>query len=140
MNCNLKKLPRTDAQLFYIMHLCYPETTPSEAADWLRKLVQFNDSHPDASDRLDPRENEGLNELVVITSFIQDLRSVVSLPPVLAKKGQLFVSRVQDLDIEVSQLKDQIDLLEFAAPIDNLVEPGVRCLGRGIPCWCRVCP
>lgn len=125
MNCNMKKLAKADAQLFYMMQLCNAETTPREAVDWLSKLVQYNDSHPEATNRASSKETEGLGELVVIASFIQDLRSVASLPSLSPKKGQLFVSRLQDLDIEVSQFKDQIDLLEFAAPIDNLLEPGM---------------
>ncbi|KAH6630747.1 hypothetical protein B0J18DRAFT_488507 [Chaetomium sp. MPI-SDFR-AT-0129] len=125
MNCNMKKLAKTDAQLFYMMRLCSPETTPQEAVDWLTKLVQFYDSDPEASNRAISKEVEGLGELVIITSFIQDLRSVASLPPLSAKRGRLFLSRLQDLNIEVSQLKGQIDLLEFAAPIRNLLEPGM---------------
>ncbi|KAK4140035.1 uncharacterized protein C8A04DRAFT_40239 [Dichotomopilus funicola] len=105
MNCNMKKLAKTDTQLFYMMRLCSPETTP-------RKLAIS-------------KEVEGLGELIIITSFIQDLRSVASLPPLSAKRGRLFLSRLQDLNIEVSQLKGQIDLLEFAAPIRNLLEPGM---------------
>ncbi|KAH6847221.1 hypothetical protein B0I37DRAFT_445508 [Chaetomium sp. MPI-CAGE-AT-0009] len=123
IKCNLKKLAKADAQLYYIMRLCQPETTPHDAVGWLKKLTEFHDSHPTARDRLDAGETDALNDLAVVISFIHDLSPAISMPSVSRNKGQMFVSRSQDLEAEIVQLKDQIDLLDFALPIDNLLEP-----------------
>jgi hypothetical protein len=125
MNCNLKKLAKSDAQLYYMMRLCQAETTPEDAVDWLKKLANFNQSHPMAWERMEESEAGALNDLAVVVGFIQDLSPAISLPSVSRKKGQMFVSRLQDLEAEVVQLKDQVDLLDFALPVDNLLEPGM---------------
>ncbi|KAK4234055.1 hypothetical protein C8A03DRAFT_38185 [Achaetomium macrosporum] len=148
MKCNMKKLAKADAQLHYMMRLCQAETTPQDAVNWLRKLAGFNESHPTARERIEEREADALNDLAVIVGFIQDLSPAISMPPVSRKKGQMFVSRLQDLEAEVVlrgrrrtgrttvywnhlesaavvQPKDQVDLLDFALPIDNLLEPGM---------------
>ncbi|KAK3898348.1 ipa protein [Staphylotrichum tortipilum] len=123
MNCNLKKLAKADPQLYYMMRLCQPETTPGDATDWLKKLAEFNESHPAVRDRIEEREVGALNDLIVVVSFVQDLAPAISMPSLSRKKGQMFVSRLQDLEAELVGLKDQIDLLDFALPIDNLLEP-----------------
>ncbi|KAK4234342.1 ipa protein [Achaetomium macrosporum] len=125
MRCNLKKLAKADAQLHYMMRLCQAETTPQDAANWLRKVAEFNESHPMARERIEEREADALNDLAVIVGFIHDLSPAISMLPVSRKEGQMFVSRLQDLEAEVVQLKDQVDLLDFALPIDNLLEPGM---------------
>lgn len=49
------------------------------------------------------------------------------LPPINLKKErlQLYASRSKDLGAEVDLLKTQIDLVDFAVLIDNLMEPGM---------------
>ena len=37
----------------------------------------------------------------------------------------MFVSGSQDLDTELGELKKKIDVLDIAAPIDNLLAPGM---------------
>ncbi|KAH6618229.1 hypothetical protein B0J18DRAFT_274395 [Chaetomium sp. MPI-SDFR-AT-0129] len=125
MKCNLKKLAKADAQLYYMMHLCQAETTPQDAVNWLKKLAEFNESHPTAREQMEEREADALNDLAVVVGFIQDLSPAISMPSVSYKKGQMFVSRSQDLEAEIVQLKDQVDLLDFALPIDNLLEPAM---------------
>lgn len=78
-----------------------------------------------ARERMEEREADALNDLAVAVGFIQDLSPAISMPSVSRKKGQMFVSRLRDLEAEVVQLKDQLDLLDFALPIDNLLEPGM---------------
>ncbi len=125
MKCNLKKLAKTDAQIYYMMRLCQAETTPQDAAHWLKKLAAFNESNPEARERIVEWETNALNDLAVVVGFIQDLSPAASMPSVSRTKGQMFVSLSQDLEAEVVQLKGQVDLLDFALPIDNLLEPGM---------------
>ncbi|KAF6820633.1 hypothetical protein CPLU01_12722 [Colletotrichum plurivorum] len=47
------------------------------------------------------------------------------MPPLSRKKGQLFVSRAQELEAELNQLKKDLDVGDYAVPIDNLLEPGM---------------
>lgn len=121
-----EKLTRTDPQLHYILRLCQPETHASEAVTWITKLFGLYESHPSERETLSEREAESLCDLVVIVSFIQDLTPAVKMPPLSRKKGLLFVSRHQELNIELNELKKRIDLRECLVPIDNLLEPGVQ--------------
>jgi len=118
-------LTRDDPQLHYMLRLCQTETTPTKAADWMKKLSDLHAAHPLERDRLAEREVDALSDLVVIVAFIQDISPVVSMPSFSRKKGQMFVSRVLELEAELNLLKPKIDLRDFAVPIDNLLEPGM---------------
>jgi hypothetical protein len=120
-----EELTRADPQLHYVVRLCQPETTPSSAANWIKQLAELHDTHPPQRERLEEREIDALANLASIIAFIHDISPVISMPPLSRKKGQLFVRRSQDLEIEINQLRERIDLLEFAAPLDNLLEPGM---------------
>jgi hypothetical protein len=63
--------------------------------------------------------------MAAIVAFVQDLSSVYSLPSPSKKKGNSFVSTLQELEMELNLLKKQVDLRDYAAPIDNLLEPGM---------------
>ncbi|EXJ78100.1 hypothetical protein A1O3_09261 [Capronia epimyces CBS 606.96] len=118
-------LTRTDPQLHYMLRLCQSETTASKATDWMKKLGDLHDTHPSEREKLEEREVVSLGDLAITTAFIQDLSAVVSMPPPSRKKAQMFVARSQELDAEMNELKSQIDLQDFAVPIDNLLEPRV---------------
>lgn len=101
------------------------DTSAKQSVEWLKKLAEFNKSDPTAQDRLLERETDALSDLVVVAGFIQDLSTAIPMPPLSRKKGQMFVSRSHDLEAELHDLKNQVDLLDFASPIDNLLEPGM---------------
>ena len=122
---NPEDLTRSDPQLHYLLRLCQPETTAAKAIDWLQKLGDLHSSHPEERDRLQAREVESLANLAIITAFISDITPTISMPAASKKKSQLFVSRVHDLEAELNLLKKDLDLLDFASPIDNLLEPGM---------------
>ncbi|MCJ1360101.1 MAG: hypothetical protein MMC33_010104 [Icmadophila ericetorum] len=125
MRDNPEKLTRADPQLHYILRLCQSQTNASEAVEWLKKLGGLHESHPMEREKLDEREVDALYDLAVIIEFIKDLSSAISMPSFSRKKGQMFVSRVQDLEAELNQLKPKIDLSDYAVPIDHLLEPGM---------------
>jgi hypothetical protein len=120
-----EELTRLDPQLHYVLRLCQPQTNASKAVEWIKKLSDLYESHPIDRENLHEREIDALGDLIVITAFIQDLSPVISMPALSCKKGQMFVSRSQELDVELNRLRDEIDLREFAVPIDNLLEPGM---------------
>ncbi|KAK1639226.1 hypothetical protein BDP81DRAFT_480108 [Colletotrichum phormii] len=105
LKSNPGELTRSDPQLHYILRLCHPDTTASNAVDWLKN------------------EFELLCDLATTVAFIQDVISTTSAPAPSRKKGQLFVSRSQELEIELNKLKTGLDLRDFAVPIDKLLEP-----------------
>ena len=125
MRDNPEKLTRADPQLHYILRLCRSQTNASEAVEWLKKLSGLHESHPMEREKLDEREVDALYDLAVIIEFIKDFSSTISMPPFSRKKGQMFVSRSQDLEAELNQLKTKIDLSDYAVPIDHLLEPGM---------------
>ncbi|KAG7293536.1 hypothetical protein NEMBOFW57_003588 [Staphylotrichum longicolle] len=125
MKCNLGKLAKSDAHLHFIMRLCDPGTSAKQSIEWLKKLAEFNKSDPTAQDRLLERETDALSGLVLVVGFIQDLSTAISMPPLSRRKGQMFVSRSRDLEAELNDLKNQVDLLDYASQIDNLLEPGM---------------
>ncbi|KAM0425643.1 hypothetical protein ACHAPT_009175 [Fusarium lateritium] len=125
MKCKPEELTRSDPQSHYLLRLCQPETTAAKAVDWMKKLGDLYTAHPLERERLTDREADSLFDLAVITGFIQDLTSSVSLPVASRKKGQAFLTKCQELEVELAPLKAQIDLRDYAAPIDNLLEPGM---------------
>ncbi|KAK1687718.1 hypothetical protein BDP55DRAFT_548952 [Colletotrichum godetiae] len=118
-------LTRSDPQLHYILRLCHPDTTSSKAVEWLKKLGDLHQAHPEEREKLVESEIESLCDLATTVAFIQDVTSTISVPAPSRKRGQLFVSRSQELEVELNKLKTGLDLRDFAVPIDNLLEPGM---------------
>ncbi|KAH7234142.1 hypothetical protein B0J15DRAFT_571794 [Fusarium solani] len=125
MKVNAEELTRSDPQCHYLLRLCQSETTAAKAAEWLKKLGELYASHPSERERLVEREAESLDDLALVTGFVQDLTSSTSLPTATRKNGRTFVTKSQELEAELAPIKMEIDLRDYAAPIDNLVEPGM---------------
>lgn len=116
---------RLDTQLYWTLRLCEPEMDPNKAAEYLTQLNAFHQAHPEDRDSFHERETESLFDLAFIVSFIQDLSAVVRLPSASRKKGQAFISRFEEALDELHALRNDVDLRDFAAPIDHLLEPGM---------------
>ncbi|KAI1430505.1 hypothetical protein GGR50DRAFT_684728 [Xylaria sp. CBS 124048] len=114
-----------DQQLLCLLHLCQVDVTALKAVEWLTKLEEFHSSHPGKRDDLRGGEFEALGDLAVIVAFIQSLLPAISMPAFSRKRGQRFVTGVADLEAELNNIKPELDLADFAAPIDNLLEPGM---------------
>ncbi|KAK1451824.1 hypothetical protein CMEL01_06398 [Colletotrichum melonis] len=97
----------------------------ARAVEWLKKLGDLHQAHPEEREKLVESGFESLCDLVTTVAFIQDVTNTISTPAPSRKKGQLFVSRSQELEKELNELKTGIDLRDFAIPIDNLLEPGM---------------
>ncbi|KAF5714562.1 hypothetical protein FMUND_7371 [Fusarium mundagurra] len=120
-----EELTRSDPQLHYLLRLCQPETTVTKAVDWMQKLSDLYKAHPLERERLYERESRTLYDMAASIAFVQDLSAVYSLPSSSRKKGNLLVTGLQDVDAELNQIKKEVDLRDYAAPIDNLLEPGM---------------
>ena len=118
-------LTRTDPQLHYMLRLCQSETTPKEAVEWVKKLTDLHNTHPTEREKLFGGEADALCDLAVIVVLIHGLSSATSMPALSRKKGQIFISRSEQLEAELNQHKTEIDLRDYAVPIDNLLEPGM---------------
>ncbi|OBT47430.1 hypothetical protein VE00_03258 [Pseudogymnoascus sp. WSF 3629] len=125
MKGNPELLMRENPQLHYMMRLCQTETNVSKAVDWIKKLDDLHRSHPAERDNMEEREWDSFSDLAVITGFVQSLSTSLPLPPINPRKGQMFTSRLKETAAELDPLKTQIDLADFAVPIDNLEEPGM---------------
>ncbi|KAK4213483.1 ipa protein [Rhypophila decipiens] len=119
------KLAKGDRQMQFMLRLCQTETTVSKAVEWVNKLASLHENNPTVREELEEREYDALVDLYDIVSFIQDVTPVISMPSLSRKSGQQFITKTQELEAELSQLKQGIDLLDFALPIDNLLEPGM---------------
>ncbi|KAG5938435.1 hypothetical protein E4U53_008014 [Claviceps sorghi] len=122
---NIQALFGTDTQLYYVLRLCQPETSPSKGKEWIGKLSDLHRNHPAEQEKLHGTEVDGLADLAVIIAFIQDITSAMPLPPVSRKQGQTLTRKLQELDVRVAQLKAGIDLRDFVVPIDHLLEDGM---------------
>ncbi|KAG4274524.1 hypothetical protein FPRO04_09191 [Fusarium proliferatum] len=120
-----EELTRSDPQLHYLLRLCQPETTVTKAVEWLEKLSDLYRAHPLERGKLDERESRTLHDVAAIVAFVEDLSTVHSFPSASRKKGNLLVTGLQEVDAELSQIKKEVDLRDYAAPIDNLLEPGL---------------
>ncbi|EUC43584.1 hypothetical protein COCMIDRAFT_7017 [Bipolaris oryzae ATCC 44560] len=122
---NPESLTVENPQLHYMLRLCQDETNWSNAAQWLQKLADLHRAHPLEQDSLSEREYDSLGDLAIIVTFIQSLSSIMQLPTPNHKKKQPFVSGCTALDKELREMKDGLDLGDFAIPIDNLLEQGM---------------
>lgn len=126
---SLKRSPESltvdDPQLHYMLRLCQDETGWSSAVQWLQKLEDLHRAHPLEQDKLSEWEYDSLGDLAIIVTFIQSFSSLFLLPAANHKKSQPFISGYAALDNELRQLKDGVDLGDFAIPINNLLEPGM---------------
>ncbi|KAK1837630.1 ipa protein [Colletotrichum chrysophilum] len=57
------------------------------------------------------------------TDWMKRLGDLYTAHP--TKKGRAFVKRSRELEAELTALKTEIDLRDYAVPIDNLLEPGM---------------
>lgn len=122
---NLEDLTVSDPQLHHMLRLCQPKLNVSTATTWIKKLGEYQEAHPRERENLEDREADSLGDLAIIIEFIQDLSSVLPIPSFSNKKGQMFAAKSQVVESELNQTKDQLDLLDYVVPIDNLLEPGV---------------
>lgn len=122
---NLEDLTVSDPQLHYMLRLCQPKLNVSTATTWIKKLGEYQEAHPRERENLEDREADSLGDLAIIIGFIHDLSSVLPIPSFSNKKGQMFAAKSQVVESELNQTKDQLDLLDYVVPIDNLLEPGV---------------
>lgn len=120
-----EKLAENNLQLQYLLRLCQPETTGPKAVDWIKKLDEFHDAHPGAIEDFSDRETDALADLVIIVSFIQSLSGTISLPAFNRKKALVFSQKCADLESEMNEIKPDVDLRDYVAPIDHLREPGM---------------
>ncbi|KAF5557174.1 hypothetical protein FPHYL_7763 [Fusarium phyllophilum] len=118
-----EELTRSDPQLHYLLRLCQPETTVTKALEWIQKLSDLYKAHPLEREKLYERESHTLYDMAAIIAFVQDLSAVYPLPSSSRKKGNLLVVGLQEVDTEFNQIKKEVDLRDYAAPIDNLLEP-----------------
>jgi hypothetical protein len=116
---------RLDTQLYWTLRLCEPEMDPAKAAEYFTQLSAFHQAYPEERDSFHERETESLFDLAFIVSFIQDLSAFVKLPSVSRKKGQAFIGRFEQTFDELHASRNDIDLRDFASPIDHLLEPGM---------------
>ncbi|KFY68179.1 hypothetical protein V496_01246 [Pseudogymnoascus sp. VKM F-4515 (FW-2607)] len=124
MKCKPEILTRENPQLHYLLRLCRAETNASNAIIWIKKLDDFHRSHPSERESIQEREVDSFSGLAISASFVQSLSTLLPLPSPNLKKG-MFILRSKDLAVELNPLKAQIDLGNFAIPINNLLEPGM---------------
>ncbi|KAJ8130369.1 hypothetical protein O1611_g3263 [Lasiodiplodia mahajangana] len=118
-------LAGADQQLHCVLRLCQTEVTASKAVDWLMKLDELQGKTPLKRDELQGGVIDALGDLAVVVAFIQSLSSAISMPAFSRKKGQRFITGAAELEAELNQVKPELDLCDFAVPIDNLLEPGM---------------
>ncbi|KAF4628592.1 hypothetical protein G7Y89_g9563 [Cudoniella acicularis] len=97
-------LTRENPQVHYMLRLCQAETDASSTITWIKKLDDFHRAHPSEREEMQEREYESFGDLAKWTNF---------------------VSGSKQLATELDPLKQEVDLTNFAIPIDNLKEPGM---------------
>ncbi|KAH7029015.1 ipa protein [Microdochium trichocladiopsis] len=118
-------LLREDPLLHHLLRLCQPDTTATKAIDWIQQLDGLRQSHPMDWERLVSVAYYALGDLITIVLFTQSLGQAISVPAFSRKKGQQFVAESSKLETEMNKIKPELDLTEFAAPLEMLLEPGM---------------
>ncbi|KAG5791984.1 hypothetical protein H9Q69_008968 [Fusarium xylarioides] len=57
------------------------------------------------------------------STILQELSNMCHWEYARTQKGNLLVAGLQEVDTELNQIKKDVDLRDYAAPIDNLLEP-----------------
>ncbi|KAI1110718.1 hypothetical protein F5Y14DRAFT_465308 [Nemania sp. NC0429] len=114
-----------DKQLLCLFRLIQIEVTATQAVDWLTKLDEVHHSIPALRDDLCEGEIDALGDMAIIVSFIQSLSQAIRMPAFSRKRGQTFVAGATELEVELNQVKPELDLSAFAVSPGNLEEPGM---------------
>ncbi|KAF4952961.1 hypothetical protein FSARC_12500 [Fusarium sarcochroum] len=117
------KLTRKDPHLHYLLRLCQHKNNALEAVEWMEKLSDLYTAHPLEREKLFERENRTICDMTALIAFLQDLSSVFLLPSPSWGKGHLFISRLQDIRIELHQLKKGVDQRTLVPSIIGLLAP-----------------
>ncbi|KAL3442961.1 hypothetical protein BJX65DRAFT_211484 [Aspergillus insuetus] len=111
--------------LQYVLTLADTKTDALKAIPCIQKLDDLPRTHPTLPTELTQSESDALADVSVTAAFIQALAASLPLPPANNKKGQAYLPKIKALISEVDELSDDVDLSEYVAPIDNLLEPGI---------------
>ncbi|KAG6007995.1 hypothetical protein E4U21_005229 [Claviceps maximensis] len=122
---NIQALVGPDTQLYCVLRLCQAETSPVKAKEWFEILSLLHRNQPAKPANLEEAEVDGLADMAAIILFIHDITCAMSLPTVSRKQGQTLTRKLQELNMRLAQVKTGVDLREFAAPIDHLLEYGM---------------
>ncbi|UKZ62368.1 uncharacterized protein TrAtP1_003618 [Trichoderma atroviride] len=123
MKIQPQELTRADPHLHYILRLCQSQTNASKAVEWIKRLSNLYQSHPIEREALAGREVDSLEYLTAVSTFIQDLAPVISMPAFSRKKAQTFVLRFQELDVELNKLRNEVNLNVIWKPKQDLLGP-----------------
>ncbi|KAK7458407.1 hypothetical protein CaCOL14_006838 [Colletotrichum acutatum] len=125
-------------KIYYGMQLCKPGLTHRHASFWLSKLAPYYKNKIPGTATMVPEGVEisefhtsiNLSNLNLLVSFISDLDKQLCLPPVSDTKGQLYISRVDQLEAELATVKRNLDIRRIVPDIDRLAEPLVASAAR----------
>ncbi|KAI3530430.1 hypothetical protein CSPX01_14835 [Colletotrichum filicis] len=125
-------------KIYYGMQLCKPGLTHRHASFWLRKLAPYYKNKvpgvatmvPEGVEFSEFHTSINFSNLNLLVSFTSDLDKQLCLPPVSDTKGQLYISRVKQLEVELATVKRNLDLRRIAPDIDQLAEPLVTSAAR----------
>lgn len=115
----------SNPQLHYILRLCHPDTSHTDAAQWVQKLDDHNTRHSDDFKGLTEDQVRAFGDLAIIVSFMHTLSTSLAKVAVSKKLGILFTGRTAELDAELAQYKAEADFGDHLVPTDQLLEPGV---------------
>lgn len=115
----------SDPQLHYVLQLCHPDTSPANAVQWIQKLDDHNSRYKDDRGKLTDEQVTALGDLAIIVSFMHTVSTSIGTTQLSRKSGILFVSRLDELDAELNQIKNDADLGDYLIPMNNLLEPSV---------------
>ncbi|KAJ0414824.1 hypothetical protein BJY00DRAFT_294500 [Aspergillus carlsbadensis] len=125
MTVKPESFAQEDPFLQYVLTLTDTKTDALKAIPLIQKLDDLPRTHPTLASALAESESEALADVSVTAAFIQALAASLPLPPANSKKGQAYLPKIKALVSEVDEFSDDVDLSEYVAPIDNLLEPGV---------------
>ncbi|OOF90355.1 hypothetical protein ASPCADRAFT_179201 [Aspergillus carbonarius ITEM 5010] len=116
-----------DPYLYYMLRLCQTDSTPSKAVDRIKGLHDLFQSDSTQRARITQQEFDALSDLAATTSFAQYLSASLPMPSACLKKDQnpTYMRRLKDRFTKLEGSKHKVDIITYAVPINNLLEPGM---------------
>ncbi|PWY81741.1 hypothetical protein BO94DRAFT_470188 [Aspergillus sclerotioniger CBS 115572] len=115
-------LSSLEPHLHYMHRLCHPETNPSKAVDWIKKMDDLHRTDRTERAKMTKQEFDAFGDLAITTSFVQTLSASLPIPSARQKNAPTYTGKLKDSFTTIDLLKKDLDISSYVVPIESLLE------------------